>query len=78
MDDKVNKALAARELLVDQLVEECVEFAHQKIWHGGLTGIEARLAWLMVVSKLLESTIIDLSRPVVAHRMGLSAPTNAE
>lgn len=58
-----------RELQINNIVEGVLSFAHAHIWHGPLTSVEARLAWLRVTAKLLDPLVIEQQSRVIKEHL---------
>jgi hypothetical protein len=56
---------------IDDCVDEAVQHVYRKVFHGDLTSAQARLVWLKIIGKMLESAAIDASTHVVSEALCL-------
>jgi len=60
-----------REMLIQKRVEEATQHVYELAFADDLTGAESRLVWLQVISKLIDSAVIDRQSEVTSQWMGL-------
>jgi hypothetical protein len=65
-DRERNLDLLASEERIDAMAEAVIMFAHERIWiDGRFNATEARLCWMTVIKKMVESAWIDRKNDMV-------------